>query len=326
MKQLITILSITIVSLSYGQSINDSLLLYYPFSGTAKDASGNGFNGMVNATLTTDRFGNINEAYSFNGLNQYIDFPVAIELKPELPVSFSFWVKLDDLQPENTVLFTTDYAQDNHSGVWMNLSSTGFLAINYGDATGNTSTTNRRTKLGTTQLNTNVWYHVAGVVNGPTDMEIYVDCVNDNGSYQGTGGELGYTSALGSIGRKDANTTMPAYYFMGSMDEFRYWNRELSLNDIDSLCNNLFITTGEVDMSTTMISVYPNPVSDILNIEFENSLEFENIVIYNSMGQSVYKGLFQSQIKIDQLSSGVYFIQITKKKNEIAKMIRIVKE
>ena len=48
--------------------LKDGLVAYYPFNGNANDESGNGNNGTVNgATLTTDRFGNTNKAYSFNG-------------------------------------------------------------------------------------------------------------------------------------------------------------------------------------------------------------------------------------------------------------------
>ncbi len=49
------------------------LVAYYPFNGNANDVSGNGYNGTVNgATLTTDRFGNPNSAYNFNGNFQSI--------------------------------------------------------------------------------------------------------------------------------------------------------------------------------------------------------------------------------------------------------------
>jgi len=52
--------------------LNAGLVAYYPFNGDANDASGNGNNGTVNgATLTIDRFGNTNAAYSFDG-NDYI--------------------------------------------------------------------------------------------------------------------------------------------------------------------------------------------------------------------------------------------------------------
>ena len=48
----------------------NGLVGYWPFNGNANDESGNGFNGSVSgATLTNDRFGNANKAYSFNGNN-----------------------------------------------------------------------------------------------------------------------------------------------------------------------------------------------------------------------------------------------------------------
>jgi hypothetical protein len=51
----------------------DSLTAYYPFNGNANDESGNGYNATyVNATPTTDRFGNPASAYSFNGLTNTI--------------------------------------------------------------------------------------------------------------------------------------------------------------------------------------------------------------------------------------------------------------
>jgi len=57
--------------------IADNLVAYYPFSGNANDESGNGNNGTENGgvTLTTDRFGNANTAYSFDGVDDWIDIP-----------------------------------------------------------------------------------------------------------------------------------------------------------------------------------------------------------------------------------------------------------
>ena len=51
----------------------NGLVAYYPFNGNANDESGNNNNGTVNgATLTTDRNGNANKAYSFDGVDDYI--------------------------------------------------------------------------------------------------------------------------------------------------------------------------------------------------------------------------------------------------------------
>jgi len=52
----------------FAQIPTNGLIAYYAFSGNANDQSGNSNNGTVtNATLTSDRFGNANSAYSFNG-------------------------------------------------------------------------------------------------------------------------------------------------------------------------------------------------------------------------------------------------------------------
>ena len=52
----------------------DSLKGWWGFNGNANDASGNGNNGTVSgATLTTDRIGNINQSYLFNGINDKIN-------------------------------------------------------------------------------------------------------------------------------------------------------------------------------------------------------------------------------------------------------------
>ena len=49
------------------------LQLWMPFTGNANDQSGNGNNGIVvTSTLTTDRFNNTNNAYSFNGSSSHI--------------------------------------------------------------------------------------------------------------------------------------------------------------------------------------------------------------------------------------------------------------
>ncbi len=51
----------------------NGLVGWWPFNGNANDESGNGNNGTANgATLTTDRFGNLGKAYSFDGVDDYV--------------------------------------------------------------------------------------------------------------------------------------------------------------------------------------------------------------------------------------------------------------
>jgi len=62
----------------------DGLVAYYPFSGNHNDASGNGLNLIQYGSpqLTTDRFGNSNSAYLFNGTSDYFFHDSTNLLKP----------------------------------------------------------------------------------------------------------------------------------------------------------------------------------------------------------------------------------------------------
>ena len=52
---------------NYNRILKNGLVAYYPFNGNSNDVSGNGINGTNNgATLTSDRFNNINSAFNFS--------------------------------------------------------------------------------------------------------------------------------------------------------------------------------------------------------------------------------------------------------------------
>ena len=77
MKKTLLTVAISCAFSVFGQVPNyvpsNGLVGYWPFNGNANDESGNGNNGIVNgASLTPDRIGNPNSAYSFNGVNNWI--------------------------------------------------------------------------------------------------------------------------------------------------------------------------------------------------------------------------------------------------------------
>ena len=71
---LIIITLMLLSNISFSQSVpsyvpTNGLVGWWGFNGNAQDGSGNGNHGTVNgATLTNDRFGNINSAFNFNGI------------------------------------------------------------------------------------------------------------------------------------------------------------------------------------------------------------------------------------------------------------------
>jgi hypothetical protein len=95
LKQFLTLFTISAQVPSYVPT--NGLVGYWPFNGNANDLSVNANNGTVNgATLTTDRNGNANSAYSFNG-SSGISIPHSTSLNIASSSTFSFWLKYNSL-------------------------------------------------------------------------------------------------------------------------------------------------------------------------------------------------------------------------------------
>ena len=191
----------------YAQDLEQNLLIYYPFDGNTIDASANSYDGIESSiTYVEDRNGNPNSACYFNGFSSFVDFPNVSALKPNLPVSFAFWIKYDSDDFEDRALFNTSLEEDVNTGVYFTTqSSTGKYAVGYGDGSDGYNSNSRRTYVSDSQIETGVWHHVAIVVNSATNMEIYIDCDEFGGSYSGSGGSLEYSIDPGSLGRHDQN-------------------------------------------------------------------------------------------------------------------------
>lgn len=73
--------------------IQNGLVAYYPFNSNTLDESNNSNHGTNHgAILTTDRFGNIDAAYSFNGIDQYISIADHTTLQANSAISISLWI------------------------------------------------------------------------------------------------------------------------------------------------------------------------------------------------------------------------------------------
>lgn len=83
------------------------LLAEYLFNGNADDGSGNGNHGTVNgASLATDRFGNVNSAYQFNGVDNNIQLPNFLSGNE---VTISVWVYVENsANTQNPILGISD--------------------------------------------------------------------------------------------------------------------------------------------------------------------------------------------------------------------------
>ena len=71
-------------------------IAYYPFTGNANDAIGTNHGTVNGAILTTDRFGNANSAYQFDGVNDIINFANLATTQVD-NFTVSAWVKSANL-------------------------------------------------------------------------------------------------------------------------------------------------------------------------------------------------------------------------------------
>jgi len=86
------------------------------------------------------------------------------------------------------------------------------------------------------------------------------------------------------------------------------------------------VALGVADNQISGFKVYPNPVKDILNIEFSEILSNVNVKIYTMQGQEVYsKQHIESGLSIDvsNFASGIYLINTSNnKKTSIRKFVK----
>jgi len=69
-------------------------------------------------------------------------------------------------------------------------------------------------------------------------------------------------------------------------------------------------------------NIYPNPTSDILNINFENNLVLQEVTIYNNLGQMV-KTATENVINVSSLAKGLYFVEVTTNQGKATKKVII---
>jgi len=98
MKKSLLVLTVLFLSVSHllaqvpSYVPTDGLVGWWPFNGNANDESGNGNDGTVNgATLTEDRFGNVNSAYYFNGQSDNISVPHSNSIAITNDLTISVW-------------------------------------------------------------------------------------------------------------------------------------------------------------------------------------------------------------------------------------------
>jgi hypothetical protein len=207
------------------------LVAYYPFTGSADDASGNGNDGIVQgASLTTDRFGNPSCAYSFNGIDNYIQVPDSPELNPS-SLSLSFWIK-----PEGLGCYQTFIAKGGNNFEFPGITAQydayycglfRYMSADYPEPNFQFSSNN--------PLSNNVWQHLVLTHTGTT-VQLYVNGVLENEKNTGHSLAPPTTQDLYIGNEKSLWHNM---FYHGVMDDISVYNRALSGSEIEALYNSM---------------------------------------------------------------------------------------
>jgi len=280
MKNLYFILAIFLLipGVSIAQ-ISDGLILDLELNGDAIDASGNENNGALNnATFVEDRYGNPEASLYFDGTTSII-LPKNISLKPNLPITLSLFVKADNFD-ETRPIYHSDVLNNDYAGFFVNLTNDGRIMAHIGGNQGNNGPNNQRSFLSNKSISAGIWQNVIITINSYDDIHIYIDCIESEGIYSGSGSqEIVYSEANGAIGEGGQTTNFPqGHFFEGTLDEIKLWNRELTSEELEQICLGRFSRVERINRNVT--KVYPNPATESLYIEIEASLQKNNTRYY----------------------------------------------
>jgi len=221
-------------------SIRYGLVAEYLFHGNANGSSGNGLHGRVEgAVLTSDRFGQPNCAYVFDGEGAFIEVSPPPLINSEA-FSISVWARYDEkasLAWWNNAIVSQDDGgknknKDNLRRVFQ-LSTLGPIITWHRMK----ETTDAASK---NHLIRGVWYHIAAVFDG-SFHKLYI-----NGELHDTqaGTFRPHPEEPSYIGKK--NTNEKRFLFHGVIDDIRLYNRVLSEQEISALYSeNGYVSTSE---------------------------------------------------------------------------------
>jgi hypothetical protein len=204
------------------KALEDGLIAYYPFNGNANDESGHGNNGTVyGAILTEDRFGNTSSAYSFDGIDDYVEIPDSTSLDLSQQLTVAAWVY---------PLSTTDchvVSKGRYAGSDTNWQ----LVLKNGQVHGvvDIGGTGIFSYYGSVSLNT--WQHVALVVDSNSGVRLFLDGLSSS-LFPGSG-NITTNDFPVTIG---ARSDLAAHLlFNGTIDDVHIFNRTLSEEEIIEL-------------------------------------------------------------------------------------------
>ncbi len=206
-------------------NLQKGLVGWWKMDGNARDSTVNSNNGTLagNTALTTDRKGQSNKAYTFDGTGDYIDLGGADNIDTITgDLTLATWVNITVAQ-DTTVISTHDGKNDNTRPYDIFIGSGTQPGIRLGNGAAQFAA-----QSSSGAMSTGAWHHLAGTVSG-TAMTFYLDGVQvGTDTFSGTR-QAGSKVLLGN------STTAGSRQLNGLMDDARIYNRALSAAEVLAL-------------------------------------------------------------------------------------------
>jgi len=318
---------------------SNGLVGYWPFNGNANDASGNGYNGVVNgASLSNDRFGISNNAYQFTSNPQNITI-TNLHQNNILNYSVAGWFKIQ--QQNGGTIIAGNVPLSSPSGLRFSMGGPNRFQWQVEDGWNTNGIVNNN--LNAVNYNDNSWHSFAvtfssnpGLINA-SSFKVYTDGIlMPSVTFQdhwppGSGFSMGF-----NVYAPFDNGTLPviignhngfAEFFNGILDDIGIWNRALTQEEITGLHTAL---GTEQTPANNQITIYPNPAKEQITIDCGtiNNASGWSYKMVNTLGQEVLNGEINNQQNVVSLNSinatGVYLVKIYDASNNLLNTKKII--
>jgi hypothetical protein len=298
----------------------NGLVGWWPFNGNANDESGNGINGNpIGAVLTTDRFGNQNSAYSFNGSSNVIN--CGNSTNPNLTLigdfTFSAWINASCFGCNNYAnMILSKHRFGSPNGYCFGLWNGGM--INYAGTPNFDASTYPAGQSG--YLITNVWKNIIVVYeSASTSLKYYIDGTLVDNKLLGFNMASNLDDLVFGAQRNGAATGY-LDYFSGKIDDIGIWNIALTQEAITNLYNSQISPVSLLE--NTFIDnpkVYPNPNSGNFTVDIGQVSDKVDVTVLDLQGRIVLQKVF-TQTQLFQMnlndSAGIYVVSVASEKGK----------
>ncbi|MBT4359813.1 MAG: T9SS type A sorting domain-containing protein [Candidatus Marinimicrobia bacterium] len=246
------LLVILMLAGSCGLFGQNGLIAYYPFNSNTNDESGNGNDGDTTGHapfFILDRFENENRAFSFNGVDAYVDIPNETQLRLFDPYSISIWVYVVEDNDQGALLIGKSASHQGHRNYAIEFLAGRLVSFLFHQ--------NEYTAISLTHdipLLIGEWHHILAIHDN-TEIKLYIN--NYLVQSQTVSSSDVVTSYLDSpqnlaIGRHTYGSSDG--YFNGLLDDVHIYDRAITPLEIDSLYH---VDDWDVEHEDGLITYYP---------------------------------------------------------------------